>query len=64
MTGEPKSLREGRERHQAKTKRLRQREASKRVREYMRWLKRGSPMREIPSVPSSADFKLSREGRR
>lgn len=60
MTGEPAHLRKGREAHQRQAKRLRRREAEKRVRAYLRWLKAGSPMREIPPVPSSADFRISR----
>lgn len=61
MTGEPKALRDGRERYQRRAKQLRRREATKRVQAYQRWLKRGSPMREIPPIPSSADFKLATE---
>lgn len=60
MTGEPEALRKGREAHQRQAKRLRHREAAKRVRAYMRWLKAGSPAGAIPPVPSSADFRISR----
>jgi hypothetical protein len=63
MTGEvrpePAALKAGRER----AKRRRQAEARKRVRVYLRWLKAGSPIRQIPPIPSDADFRLSRQGR-
>jgi hypothetical protein len=64
MTGEPAHLRKGREIHQRRAKELRRREANKRVRAYLRWLKDGCPPGRTPSIPSTADFRISRGERR
>ena len=63
LKGEPGALREGRLRYQRRQRAQRRRQAIKRVTAYRAWLKRGSPMREIPPVPSSADFRIWRGDR-
>lgn len=57
---EPTALRAGRSRSQAERKDKRRREAVKRVTVYLRWLQSRGPMRDIPPIPSTADFKYAR----
>jgi hypothetical protein len=64
VTGEPQKLREGRERYQKSAKRQRRRDAFKRVQVYERWVKGRRPMREIPPIPSSADYRIVNGNRR
>lgn len=56
MSAEPKALADGRRRYQD----MRRRQAVKRVREFQRWLKRGSPLGRMPAIPSSADFRIAK----
>jgi hypothetical protein len=60
MTTEPKALRQGREAYQRRAHVERQRRAIVHVKAYLDWLKRGSPSREIPAVPSDAEFRIFR----
>lgn len=57
---EPAQLRAGRER--AKIRRRQQ--AVKRVATWRRWNQSGGRLRDIPPIPSSADFRIAQEERR
>jgi hypothetical protein len=63
MTGEPAQLRKGRESYQRRAQVERQRRAIAHVRAYLEWCKRGGPAREIPAVPSDAEFRIWRAQR-
>lgn len=50
-----KAMKAGRRRAQ----RARDAESVTRVREYRRWLRRGSPLREIPPIPTDHDYAVA-----
>jgi hypothetical protein len=54
------AMKKGRERHL----REQRREALARVAAYERWLKAGSRLREIPQIPSDADYAIARSAGR
>jgi len=53
------AMREGRERRQP----ARREEAITRVREYERWLRSGSVLRDIPAIPTDQDYRVARAAR-